>query len=293
MSRLLQSRKEIRRPHARLVLIYLVVLLLGLGMTSGRMPGAFDAGRVTMVVGVGGIAWELVLWQRATRKRLAAQTHARARGELKAARAARRIKEQAQNRQQKQTHLRAVRKRIQMQQAEGQTDQQRLNSLDALRSTRFQVIATEATRLQALPDINFLTEIPTIFAAHGLRPESDLPFSKFSDHSQVSDNDQASGQHSAKSSAWDEESWDMRFTRLADASSIIARCIPQGHTAAVADVEALEQWRRSCEASHAYLIGRAGFSAAAIRLAQHFPMTLIEPQLLAQWHTTNNRDQSA
>ena len=69
--------------------------------------------------------------------------------------------------------------------------------------------------------------------------------------------------------------------RLADETFEVARCLPLGQTVTVADVESLEQWRHSCEAGHAYLIGRNGFSAAAIRLAQHFPLTLVEPQLLA------------
>lgn len=251
-------------------------------MTSGSMPGAGDAGRVTIVVGVGGCAWELALWLRAVRKRLAAQEHVRARGELKVARTARRLQEQTQERQQKQTHLRAVRQRIQRNQTEHKADKQRLTSLNAQRAKRFQMVLTEAARLQALSDPSFLTEIPSIFAVHGLQLQSGLS---------GANNGHISKKGDTHKNDADEQSWDMRFMRLADEAFEIARCIPQGHTAAVADVEALEQWRCSCEASHAYLIGRNGFSAAAIRLAQHFPLTLIEPQILAQWHITGKYDQ--
>ena len=60
-------------------------------------------------------------------------------------------------------------------------------------------------------------------------------------------------------------------------------------SAAVADVEALEYERQQANAPRAYLIGRSGFTPAAIRLAQRFPITLVEPQLLAQWKITSEK----
>ena len=59
---------------------------------------------------------------------------------------------------------------------------------------------------------------------------------------------------------------------------------------AVADVEALEAERQQQAATRAYLIGRDGFTPAAVRLSQRFPITLVEPQLLAQWKITSNTE---
>lgn len=55
---------------------------------------------------------------------------------------------------------------------------------------------------------------------------------------------------------------------------------------AVADVEAIAAERQQANASRAYLVGRDGFTPAAVRLSQRFPITLVEPQLLAQWKIT-------
>ena len=60
---------------------------------------------------------------------------------------------------------------------------------------------------------------------------------------------------------------------------------------AVADVEAIEAERQQANAARACLIGRDGFTTAAVRLSQRFPITFVEPQLLAQWKITAEEEE--
>jgi hypothetical protein len=251
-------------------LIYLVVLLLGVAIWSGSAPGAHQSGILTMLVGMGGCVWELGQWWRALRRRRAVQEREQARRELKVVRAERRTEQQAREQQQRQTHLRTARQRAQTRQAARQTQAELKTQVEAQHNARFQAIVEEASRLQTLPDTRFQAELPSLFALRGLRLQSDAP----------SPETYAASDLPAKL-------WDMRLLRLADKSVEVARSLPQGHTAAVADVEALEQWRQSEGASHAYLVSRSGFSAQAVRLAARFPVTLVEPQQLAQWQMQN------
>ena len=259
------------RPHARLTLIYLVVLLLGAAIRAGHAPGANQSGIVTMLVGAGGCAWELAQWARTIQRQRTAQERQRERKELKATRAERRSEQQERERQQRQMHLRAARQRAQTLQATRYAQAEQKAQTEAQRAARFQAVVAEASRLQALPDAPFLAELPFLFATRGLHLQYAAPSGI------EADADLSAG------------TWDRHLLRVADEKESIevARCLTQGRAVAVSDVEALEQWRQVEGATHAYLVSRSGFSAQAVRLAARFPLTLVEPQLLAQWQLQN------
>ena len=62
--------------------------------------------------------------------------------------------------------------------------------------------------------------------------------------------------------------------------------VPAGRKASAVDVREIEAWRVVKSAHRALLISTDGFSPAAVRLAQHLPLTLVDPYLLAQWKHT-------
>ena len=254
------------RRGVRAVFIYLVVLMLGVAMTTSRTPGAGQSGLITMLVGAGGCAWELKQWARTVRRRQAERIQGRERAELKAERTVRKTQQHVQRQQRRQTQQRAVRRHAEIQQNVRQARSERNAQSDAQRQARFEAVSREAARLQSLPDAPFLQALPFLFAIRGLRLQTD-----------------ALSSSEAEPRNAEGFTGDMRFLKIADETLAVARVLPQGHTAVVADIEALEQWRQTSGAQHAYLIGRSGFSTPALRLAPRFPLTLVEPQLLAQW----------
>ena len=267
------SRRVLPPPFARrgvrAVFIYLVVLMLGVAMTTSRTPGAGQSGLITMLVGAGGCAWELGQWARAVRRQQATRIQKRERAELKTERAARKTQQYAQRRQRRQTQQHAVRRHAALQQTVRQAQSEQNAQNEAQRQARFETISREAARLQSLPDAQFLQTLPALFATRGLRLQTDALASR--------DTEPMSA---------DGFAGDMRFLQLTDETLVVARVLPQGHTAIVADIESLEQWRQAAGASQAYLVGRSGFSTPALRLAPRFPLTLAEPHLLAQWQQT-------
>ncbi len=258
MSDIRRSHKTVRRPYIRLLLIYLIVLLLGYAMTRDRTPGAEASGGFTMLVGAGGSLWELSRWLRWWWHRRSIREEARLRGERKTLRASRATEQQERKRYQKQVQTDAVLKQSLLQEETRRQEQSRAQEAEAIRSARAKAVTAEAARLQRLPDEQICQELPTIFAARGLRLQSAAL-------------------------------WDLCLMRLEDEGLEVARCVPQEHTVTVADVEALEQWRKQVGASHAYLIARNSFSAPALRLASHYPITLVEPFVLAQWKTLGEK----
>jgi hypothetical protein len=63
----------------------------------------------------------------------------------------------------------------------------------------------------------------------------------------------------------------------------VARRMPPSHRGEAADIQALETWRKEAGSTAAYLIGLAGFTPGAVRLASRLPITLVDAHLLAQW----------
>lgn len=254
MSEIRRSHKTVRRPYIRLLLIYLIVLLLGYAMTRDRTPGADTSGGFTMLVGAGGTIWELCRWLRWWWHRRWIREEARLRGELKTLRATRAAEQQERKRHQRQVQTDAALKQTLLQQETRREERAIAQKAERQRQARAKAVTAEAVRLQGLSDEQLYQELPDIFATQGLRLQS------------------AALQ-------------DLCLMRLEDEGLEVARCVPQEHTVTVADVEALEQWRNQVGASHAYLIARNSFSVPALRLANHYPLTLVEPFVLAQWKT--------
>ena len=143
---------------------------------------------------------------------------------------------------------------------------------------RFAAVSVEAARLQALPHAAWISALTDIFALRGLRLQTDKVRAAFD----VS----AANAHPPAPDSIIDDVLDMTFVRVEDGSLCVARVLPHDRTGVVADVEILEQRRQQTGAQQAYLVGRDGFSAQAVRLAPRLPLTLIEPNLLAQWNIT-------
>ena len=271
------SNMPSRSLSVRSVLAYIVVLALGAAMLAGHRPGASAPAWITLLAGLGGCAWEIGRWlrgrvvERADRVREVARTQARA--EQKNVRAERRTEQRDRQQRERHTALQTRNAQKQARQAVQQTQNEREEAERARRAARFEAVRAEADRLASLPEDLWLIALKEVLALRGLRLlEED-----------------ASGNHNTlpgdTHGAWGGVS-DLRFARINDTDAItscVARSLPAGRVGVVADAESLEQWRAEANAPQAYLIGRGGFSAALVRLAPRLPLTLVEPNLLAQW----------
>src|SRR5262249_32885011 len=124
-----------------------------------------------------------------------------------------------------------------------------------LRSERERTVVAETERLLTLTDAELIAEVTALFLRRGQQPEIPAP----------------------------EADYDLLLPATDGTGPEIARCVPVGRSARAADVQALEAWRETARASHAYLIAVGGFTSGAIRLAQSLPLTLVEAHLLAHW----------
>ncbi len=246
---------------------YAVVMALGAAMLAGHRPGATATGNVTLLAGLGGCAWELARRLRSLSKQRAALTlqiaRAQARTELKTARVERRTEQNTQRQRDKETLRRASDERAHVQRTERNAQNERDACERDTRSARFAAVSAESARLQDLPPTAWTTALTDILALRGLRLQTE-----------IAPDVPSNAIH------------DMQFVRMDDGSLCVARSLPSDRAGNVADVEALEQWRREAGAQQAYLIGRSGFSAQAVRLAPRLPLILVEPNLLAQWSLT-------
>lgn len=59
--------------------------------------------------------------------------------------------------------------------------------------------------------------------------------------------------------------------------------LTDGNRAGVSEIEMAERQRIETETQNAYLLSREGFTPQAVRLVPRFPLTLVDPHLLAKW----------
>lgn len=225
------------------------------------------------VLGASGCAWEVARWLRHRRLRRQDLQKAEVRAEMQAAqkikRQARQTEQQTRRQRHKTAQAQAKQAHEQQRQAERQAQVERATFENAQRASRFAQVATEAECLQCLDTLSFRAEVEAIFALRGLQPS-----------------DKRDSATKNGSNTFDSNTSLLRFAPLPDNRLEIAQFAAEDTPVAVVDVEALEQARQQADADRAYLIGRNGFTPAAVRLAQRFPLTFVEPQLLAQWKIT-------
>ena len=250
-------------------MLWVVVLLAGLAGLAGLVPATRGAGALGTVLGAGGCAWEVARWLRGWQLQRQDRQKAEARAEMQAAqkikRQVRQTEQQTRRQQNKTAQAQVKQAQEQQRQAERQAQVERAAFENALRASRFAQVAAEAERLQCLDAVSFRAEVEAIFALRGL---------------QSADKRDSANQNNGSAAL-------LRFAPLPNNRLEIAQFAGEDTPAAVADVETLEQARQQADADHAYLIGRNGFTPAAVRLAQRFPVTFVEPQLLAQWKITS------
>lgn len=257
------------RNDWRVLALWVVVLLAGLAGLTGLVSATRGAGALGAVLGAGGCAWEVARWLRHRRLRRQALQKAEAHAEMQAAqkikRQARQTQQQTRRQQHKTAQAQAKQAHEQQRYAARQAQVERAALENAQRASRFEQVAAEAERLQCLDAVSFRAEVKAIFALRGLQP---------------ADKRDSANQNDGNTSL-------LRLAPLPDNHLEIAQFAGEDTPVAVADVEALEQARQQADADRAYLIGRNGFTPAAVRLAQRFPLTFVEPQLLAQWKITS------
>ena len=271
---------------------YALVFALGAAMLAGHRPGADATARVTMLAGAGGCAWEAGRWlhNRARRRAVGLRelADAQARARLKTARAERKTEQQDVQQRDRQAARQTLQAQKQGRQVIQQAQSEREAEERARRAARFEAVRAEAERLAALPEDVWIVELTAIFAGRGLRLQTaDIP--------------PPSNASSPSPDNASEDGYYLRFVHvdievdtkvdIEMESMCVARSLPAGRAGVVADVESLEQWRQQTGAQQAYLISRDGFSTAVVRLAPRLPLTLVEPQLLAQWKLTDARSE--
>jgi len=245
----------IPQAELRVILLYAMFCVLGLAAILTGKPNWRELGWVTLGLSVGGMVRRI---SREWRRRREAEAAEQAAGERRALQAARRERDRQETvRRQTERAARAGAAKRQAAARAAQRHAERLRAQEeaAQRAKREQALATEAQRLRSLSAAQLRTEVAAAFTRRGFRPESPGP----------------------------DAACDLLLTP-ADGDGIeIARCVPAGQTAGVADVKALEAWRQEAGARHAYLIALSGFSPAAVRQARGLPLTLVEAHLLAHW----------
>ncbi len=284
------SRPTVRTPapdgfRVREFGAYAIVTALGAAMLAGHRTGATATGSVTLLTGIGGCAWELARRLRSLSKQRASHAlqiaRAQARTELKITRSERKTNQNTQRRHERQTLRRAIHERAQAQRTERNVQNERGTRERAQRSARFTALSAEAARLQALPEPAWISALTDVFALRGLRLQTDAAPAASSESAEFAMNASLTA-----SDALPGGMCDMLFVRVEDGGMCVARVLPHDRAGVVADVESLEQRRQQAGSQQAYLIGRGGFSAQAVRLAPRLPLTLVEPNLLAQWNLT-------
>ncbi len=242
------------RPHLPARRLNAALCLLGLTLLF-TTPGARAGGALLLLIGGIGIGRDVrrVIHARRDRQR---RDEAQAQHEARRLERRERSRREREQRADEQVRARSVRERerqtLQVARLEETQAHQRAEEARALRAAQIQV---EAERLATLDDSTLCEELVRLFAGRGWIARRDPA-------------DTAN---------------DLRLTAPDNEADAVARLVGGARQAAVADVEAIEALRRDAGAKQSYLIARSGFTPAAIRLAQQFPITLLEPYLLASW----------
>lgn len=253
------SFSRLRQRHLAVLgtICLLFALLLCLNTPSPLRPGTPSI--LTPLVVVGFVAlgrWGALNWNLYRQAR--ALEAARVRREaLRKSRRERTIQERAQ-RQLARTMRDKERERLAAARAaQKQAEQQRQQEEMARRAARGEAIEADVRQLLRLTDSQLTRHVSFLFARRGYSPR---PLTEEAD-------------------------FDILLMSPDGVLAAVARCVPQGHTAGAADVEALEAWRRETGATQAYLIALAGFSLEAVAASQRRPITLVEGFLLAHWNS--------
>jgi hypothetical protein len=233
----------------------ILLLTLGAAMLRDGRAGGRITGPLLMLAGLAGLVWRIrIHWQEWEALRAAREAKER-RKALLAARRERNAQERVRRQEQKAARASATARAAEALAAERQGRLQAAQEALEHRLEQERLATAEAARLRRLDDASLQTEVASVFALCGLMPE-----------------------HPPS-----EAECDLLLSSNAEGSRHLARCVPVQRQASAVDVRELETWRQETGSRHAYLISLAGFSPAAVRLAQNLPLTLVEAHLLAQW----------
>jgi hypothetical protein len=245
----------IPQAELRVILLYAMLSVLGLAAILTGRPNWRELGWVTLGLGAGGMVRRISREWRRRREAEAAEQAAGERRALQAARRERDRQETARRQAERASRAEAAKRQAEARAAQRNTERLREQEEAARRAKQEQALAAEAQRLRSLSAAQLLAEVSAAFSRRGFRPESPGP----------------------------DAACDLRLRPMDGGGIEVARCVPAGQSAGVADVKALESWRQEIGARHAYLIALSGFSPAAVRQVRGLPLTLVEAHLLAHW----------
>jgi hypothetical protein len=222
---------------------------------DGRAGGRFS-GPLILTAGAAIIFSRLRKHYRAWRDGLAAFAARRRRQSLLARRRERAAVERERRRDARAEKALAADRTAKAQEEQRTARRHTAQRAESARAALGQAIDEEADRLRSLSENDLRQEVADLFDACGIEVLRRIP-----------------------------DSGDFEL-RAADGGTDLARCVPIHRKAAQIDLTALEEWRASTGARHAYLISLSGFAAQAVVKSAGLPITLVEAYQMAQWRAS-------
>jgi hypothetical protein len=239
---------------------FAVVLLAGLILIWRHGAGNNWSGAGLCTLGLSGLLWQGCQWRVRILDEQKRQREVRAQSERRIARRVREAEEQDERQKRAATDAVAREGAREAQEARRRAEIEQAAVEEKRRRGREEVIAREAMRLLALNESALQQAAVDAFKERGFEVVR----------------------------VADEADCDLLLHAPDGILRGVARRMPRPHRGEAADIQALESWRVEVASPAAYLIGLAGFTHGAVRLASSLPITLVEAHLLAQWRCADS-----
>lgn len=239
--------------------LYIALLLLGTVAILRLPPLLQVCGGLAAFVGAAGLLVEGWRHLQREQQRQRNERDAARRAEQKAARRARQQDEREQRHTERQTQRKAETLR---READAHRHAQKRQQQEAAAQRRIHFasrVEQEAQRLQFLPPEEWAAEACRILAGANSTIQAGTEAGEF-------------------------------LCRLADGSFQAVFVLLEPRESSANDVNALEAFRRETSAERAALVSRTGFAPEAIRAASAFPLTLLDPLVLARMQAVGSRE---
>jgi len=238
-----------------------VVVIIGIVMIRQAGPHNLTPGIAVCSLGSAGLGWQAWRW----RERVMEERRRREKLEMKSER--RKMRRQREAEELEDKRVRAAKDAAAHEHAKELQEERRsaevrnATALEKARRGREEAIEREAMRLITLNEHSLYLAAEEAFQARGY----------------------------AVVPVGDEANCDLILNGEDGGLLAVARLVPRARQADASDVRALDAWREHIGASAGYLVGLAGFTQSAVRVASETPTTLVEAHLLAQWLFESSR----
>jgi hypothetical protein len=232
-----------------------VLCLAGLTLLARARPMDLLPGVTALLIGAGGLLRMLVQWHARVEQQRREQMSALAQLRRRSARREREAAEHIDRRRRAATDAAAREHARQTGDARRMAELEHTADAEARRLGREAAILAEADRLLALDRDALRKAAAAAFHSRGFLVS--IP------------------EHEA--------GCDLLLQAASGGAIGVARIVPPGRRAELADVRALDAWRRDEASELGFLLALAGFSTASVTVASALPLTLVDAHLLAQW----------